>query len=345
MHLILSLLLAPAWAFVGEAPPAHPSYLVQQNLNSISGHVSDDRRKPLSDMRVELLNEVDSIIQTAKTDGSGLFIFRKLSDGTFQIRVQASNTGYEGQVKRVELARPHGFGAAAEEVDIVLHPRRATSTTARTGVVFAQDVPEAARKEYEKASGLIEKIEKRSEALSALKKAIEIYPQYFDALETLGSEYVKHQEFELSVPLLTRALEINARAYSSWYALGVAQYNLKQMRAAIESLKRALLLNEKSINANLWLGMASRQSARLDEAETYLKQANILAGKKLPDAHWQLALLYNQLKRYGEAADELEVFLRLQPDSRDAQQIKKLIQQFREKSANAAKSDQHPARP
>ncbi len=334
MFLILSLLLMPAGVFIGEAPLSQPTYLAQQNLNSISGHVSDDRRKPLADMRVELLNEVDSVIQTAKTDGSGLFIFRKLSDGTFQIRVQASNTGYEGQVKRVELARPHGFGAASEEVDIVLHARRSVSTNARTGVVFAQDVPDAARKEYEKASGLIKKSEKRAEAVTALKKAIEIYPHYFDALEMLGSEYVKHQEFELSVPLLVKALEINTRAYPSWYALGVAQYHLKQIPAAVESLRRALLLNEKSINANLWLGTALRQSARLDEAETYLKQANLLAETKLPDAHWQLALLYNRLKRYGEAADELEIFLRLQPDSRDAQQIKKLIQQFRQKSAS-----------
>ena len=55
-----------------------------------------------------------------------------------------------------------------------------------------------------------------------------------------------------------------------------------------------------------------RQTEKLDEAETYLKQADQLAGSKSPDAHWQLALLFNQLKRYKEAADELELFLKIQ---------------------------------
>src|SRR6185369_6109140 len=69
----------------------------QTNSNSISGHVSNDQRAPLADMRVELLNEVDSVIRTVKTDGSGLFVFRKLSDGTFQVRIQTSGKTYVSQ--------------------------------------------------------------------------------------------------------------------------------------------------------------------------------------------------------------------------------------------------------
>jgi tetratricopeptide (TPR) repeat protein len=83
--------------------------------------------------------------------------------------------------------------------------------------------------------------------------------------------------------------------------------------------------------------MLLRQASKLDEAETYLKQANRLSESKLPDVHWQLALLFNQLKRYKEAADELELFLKVQPDSRDKEMIQKLIQQLRQKSADSAK--------
>ena len=306
---------------------------LQQNGNSISGHVSNNQRTPISDLRVELLNEVDTVLQTAKTDASGLFVFRKLSDGTFQVRVHASGTGYVSQTKRVELTRPSGFGVVFEEVDFVLSTPRATSPSAKPGVVFAQDVPEQARKQYQKATELLQK-ERRPEGVAALNKAIEIYPQYFDALEMLGSEHVKQQEYEHAVPRLKKAVEINARAYPSWYALGVAQYNLKLLPEAVESLRRAVSLNEKSINANLWLGTLLRHAGRLDEAETYLKQANLLAEAKVADAHWQLALLFNQLKRYREAADELELFLKFSPDARDAEKIKKLIQRLREQSSS-----------
>jgi len=300
--------------------------------NTISGHVSNDQHVPVKELRVELLNEVDTVISTVKTDGSGLFVFRKLSDGTFQVRVQTSGTNYVSQTKRVDLARPTGFGAATEEVDFVLAVARGNNNTAKPGVVFVQEVPEAARKQYQKATELLDKSNRRNEALAALKSAVEIFPQYFDALEMLGTEEVKDQQYDAAVPVLTKALEVNARAYASCFALGVAQYHLKQLQPAIESFRRALLLNEKSINANLWLGIALRQTTRPDEAEAYLRRADTLAESKLPDAHWQLALLFNQLKRYKEAADELEIFLKLQPDARDAELIKKLIQRLREQS-------------
>jgi tetratricopeptide (TPR) repeat protein len=115
----------------------------------------------------------------------------------------------------------------------------------------------------------------------------------------------------------------------------VAQYNVKQIEPAIESFRRAVTLNERSVNANLWLGIALRQTSRPNEAEPYLKRADVLADSKLPDAHWQLALLFNQLKRYKEAADELEMFLKVQPDARDAELIKKLIQRLRQQSVAA----------
>jgi tetratricopeptide (TPR) repeat protein len=100
-------------------------------------------------------------------------------------------------------------------------------------------------------------------------------------------------------------------------------------------MRRALTLNQGSVNANLWLGTLLRQTNKLDEAEIYLKQADKLAASKSPDVHWQLALLFNQLKRYNEAADELELFLKVQPDSRDIENIKKLIKRLRQQATEA----------
>jgi tetratricopeptide (TPR) repeat protein len=302
-------------------------YLAYQ-ANSISGHVSDDRGNPVPDLHVEILNDVESILFRTKTDSSGRFVFQRLSVGIFQIRVQTYGTNYIGQTKRVQLERTRAF----EQVDFVLVSKRGTSS-AIGGVVFVQEVPEPAKKEYDRAVALLQKTELRSEGIDRLKKAIELFPLYYDALEMLGTEYVKLNEFETAIPVLTKAIEVNGRAYYSLNALSVAQYNLKQVPQAIESSRRAIAINQKSVNANLWLGTMLRQTSKFDEAETYLKQANQLAESKLPDVHWQLALLYNQLKRYKEAADELEVFLKLQPDSRDTEQIKKLIKTFRQKAA------------
>jgi tetratricopeptide (TPR) repeat protein len=312
---------------------AHRSNLLvaHQSSNSISGYVSDIRRAPIPDLQVELLNDVDSVIQRTKTDSSGLFMFRRLLVGIFQVRIQTYGTSYIGQTQRVQLERTRAF----EEVNFVLSTKPTASTTATPGSIFVQEVPEQARKQYERGAALLQKTEQRKEGLEALKKAVELFPLYFDALELLGTEYVKQQEYEPAIPVLTKAIEVNRRAYQSLYALSVAQYHIKQLSQAVESMRHAINLNQRSVNANLWLGMLLRLTQKLDEAETYLKQASQLAASKSSDAHWQLALLFNDLKRYSEAADELELFLKTQPDAKDTELIKKLIKRFRELSGGS----------
>ncbi len=320
---IFITILAP----FGEASNRPNAYPQSASSYSIGGHVSDGRNA-IPNLQVELLNDVDSVIQRTKTDSSGLFVFRRLAPGVFEIRIQTYGTSYLGQTKRVQLERTRVF----EQVDFVLGAKQSASMSATPGAVFVQEVPEHARKEYDRGAELLQKTEQRKEGMETLKKAIEIFPTYFAALELLGTEYVKQQEYEPAVPVLTKALEINRRAYPSLYALSIAQYNLKQLPQAIESMRRAIVLNQGSVNANLWLGMLLRQTDKLDEAETYLKKADKLSESKSPEAHWQLALLFNQLKRYKEAADELELFLKIQPDSKDTELIKKLIQRFRQQA-------------
>ena len=326
MILLLGIFVTLLGAPIAGTGPSN--VFVAPQVNSISGYVSDERRTPIADLQVEVLNYMDSVIQRTKTDSSGLFRFPRLTNGNFQVRVQTYGTNYISQTKRVLLDRTRAF----EQVDFVLAAKRTVSTSATTGAVFIQEVPEPARKEYERGVALLRKTE-RKQGLETLKKAIDLFPSYFDALELLGSEYVLQQEFELAIPVLTKAIEVNRRSYQSLYGLSVAQYNLKLLPQAIESMRRAITLNQKSGNANLWLGMLLRQTGKLDEAETYLKQADQLAASKSPEAHWQLALLFNQLKRYREAADELELFLKIQPDARDTELIKKLIQRFRQQSS------------
>jgi len=327
LGIFITLLPAPA-------PAVADTSVVQAGfLNSISGHVSDGRNA-LANLQIELLNDVDSVIQRTKTDSSGLFVFRRLSSGVFQVRVQTYGTSFVGQTKRVQLERTRAF----EQVDFVLGSRDTASVSATPGAVFVQEVPEQARKEFERGSELLQNTERRKEGVDTLKKAIDIFPNYFAALELLGTEYVKQREYDPAITVLTRAVQINRRGYQSLYALSVAQHSLKQLDPAVESMRRAINLNPGSVNANLWFGMLLRQAGKLGEAETYLKQADKLAESKSAEPHWQLALLFNDLKKYKEAADELELFLKVQPDSKDTELIKKLIQRFRQQSkSNAAK--------
>ena len=80
----------------------------QTNNSRISGQVFGATRRPLPDVYVELLNEVDSVLQRARTTGSGNFLFVGLSSGRFFIRVRPFGTDYEEQTQEVELVTSLG---------------------------------------------------------------------------------------------------------------------------------------------------------------------------------------------------------------------------------------------
>src|SRR5262249_21879819 len=158
----------------------------------------------------------------------------------------------------------------------------------KSDMVFAQPIPEAARAEYERGlSGL--KSNKSEPGIAALKKAIEIFPDYYDALESLGTEYVKRGEYDLALPILTHAVEVNHRAPKSLYALGVAYLKLSRFAESVETLQKAAEQDSNNANVYMMLGLACGNNRALDQAEAAFKKALQLSGASVAEAHFYLA--------------------------------------------------------
>ncbi|HSK71639.1 MAG TPA: tetratricopeptide repeat protein [Pyrinomonadaceae bacterium] len=309
-----------------------------QNRNTITGFVFDESRRPINGVYVELLNDTYGTVSRTRTSGSGLYSFRGIANGQFKIKVLPLGTDYEGQTRDVSLvsvsARP-GSGAVNEQVDFYLKAKKNVNSgpLAAPGVVFAQEVPKAAEKLYEEGIDFLrDKNEK--EGFEKLKSALEIFPQYYLALDRLGTEYVVRGYYRPAYVLLTKALEVNPRSFSSTFGLGLTLYRLEQIDSSIETLQRAVNLYNESVNAHLWLGIAFLHNGKLTQAETSLVKANKLSREESADVHWQLARLYNQQKRYADAADELELFLKHSTKAVETEKIKQTIKQLREKAAS-----------
>ena len=86
------------------------------------------------------------------------------------------------------------------------------------------------------------------------------------------------------------------------------------------------------------LGMVERSAGKFEDAEKHLLQAKKLADKPVPEIQKELAQLYaNDMKKYKEAADELELYLKSGVKSgsmsvEDQKSVKTLIQNMREKA-------------
>ncbi len=312
-----------------------PIVKINQGRNSITGFVFGESRTPLSEIYVELLDDFYVTVSRMKTNGSGLFAFRGLPDGLYNIKILPYSADYESQTRSVSLVGLSiipGRGSVNEQIDFYLKVKKNINEgpLAAPGIIFVQEIPDNAKKLYEAGIGDLRN-KKENEGYDKLKKALELFPDYFLALDRLGTEYVVHGHYAPAFVLLTKAVEINSRSFSSLFGLGLASYRLQQVDKAIENLRRATEVYNKSANAYLWLGIALHQNKNLPQAETALVQANKLSKGESAEIHWQLARLYKEQKRFRESADELELFLKRKPDAKDVEKIKEMIRILRQK--------------
>lgn len=286
--------------------------LPAQSSFAVIGSVRDNGGQRVSAIRISLLDENYHSIQTVFVDSSGRFQFRGLRQGVYLVRVEPAGTPYEEQVQRVEFQSLSGRSTGGEEpfiLDFVLKRKPSATAALPREVVFSQTVPEAARLAYEEGTALL-KEEKVEPAIEAVKRALELFPDYFLALETLGSEYVKRGQFNEALPVLGHAVEVNRHAPKSLYALGVAYLKLNQLKEATEWLKKAATADGTNPNVYVMLGQAYGNNREYEEAATALKQALALGGAQAADVRFYLASVYNKQGKYAEAIRELELYLK-----------------------------------
>jgi tetratricopeptide (TPR) repeat protein len=314
-----------------------------QGRNSIEGRITTTENKPLENVRVFLLNDTYGNRGQTTTDGSGRYRFNGLGAGNYYVQVEPAGTGYERQTQRVEVNPFDPSGAGAFEIfrlDIALKRENIPSgrsieriTEQETGVVFVQNIPATAKEAYQKGSQSLKKDDLKMAEVE-LTHAIQIFPDYFDALEMLGTEYVKHAFYDAATPLLAHAVEINKRSWHSYYGLGVSLLELGKRQEGIDSLRHALDLNPKSINASMRLGLElTKDGQYTDEAIKALTNVTEMAGKQLPEAYLALASLYSKNKHYKLAAEALEGYLQTDPPVAQRESIKLKIEELRKKES------------
>lgn len=310
------------------------SLVPSQSRFTIFGQVRDSSGNGVGSIRVSLLNENEQTLRTVFADNTGRYKFPNLGEGIYLVRVEPAGTPFEEQTHRVELQSLSPLSSSTEDpwmVDFRLKLRKGEGGTGVPGVVFVQPVPPAAVEQFNKAvSSLNDK--KTESAIQFFQKAIELYPDYFLALEMLGTEYVKGGKYAEAVPVLSRATELNPNASKSFYALGVAHLKTNRSAEAVNWLQRSADKDAKSANTFMMLGLAHGNLGSYGESETAFKRAYLLGKSDVAEVHFYLAGIYNKQQRYADAVRELELFLKESKDIKDRDQIKGLIVKLKEKS-------------
>jgi tetratricopeptide (TPR) repeat protein len=295
----------------------------------IDGRVTAPNGQPVANAHVTLTDDGYSPLGSRYTDAGGRFRF-SVAGGVYYVEIDPAGQQFQSVRQRVEVnPAPFSRGGEIFRVDVTLVPLKPIGDRAAPaggGLRFAQVVPEAARKEYERGMKLLK--DDVEHGLVSVRRAIELFPDYYAARETLGTELVKAGRYEEARPVLVRALEINPSGGPSHYALGVLAYRTGKYSEAVTSLTEARSLEAKSPNVALYLGLALLRAGRPGDAEVELKRAYELGATGVADLHLALASVYIDSKRNREAATQLRLLLKEVPNLRDRDKIKALVEKL-----------------
>ncbi len=261
----------------------------------------------------------------------GRFEFRDMPPGFY--RLTASDPADSSLVS--EPAETDTSRTATDYVSVTLFMRRgvgAPGPAGKPGAVSvaeaAQKVPKEARKAY--ARGLKLKEEgKPDEAFESFSRAIELYPDYFQALSERGDIYVSRRKLQEAADDFERALKVDPHHGHALRGAGYCKLERKEFAAAAEDFERAIAADPDNFNAHLLHGIANVELDRRDAARASLRQALKLSPDGAARAHIYLANLYARERAFREAADELHAYLAINPNAPDADRLRQAEAQWR----------------
>ena len=172
---------------------------------------------------------------------------------------------------------------------------------------------------------------KNKEAIDKLNDAVSVHPTFMLAFNELGVQYQKLNELEKAAEALQSALKISQKAFAPLVNFGIVLVRMKRYPEAEVVLRAALKENDKSAIAHYYLGRALAYLGKFDDAEQELNQAVTQGGEQMKEAHRYLGAIYHARGDTPKAIAQLETYLKVAPKAEDAEQVRQLIKQLKNK--------------
>lgn len=318
-----------------------------QTGNRIRGKVRDSSGLSVSRVTVDLQNGNGAFVDQTTTNNEGDFFFGGLFDSSYTVLVRAAD--YSPASETVEFSDRAGRESPGEQrtVEVTLLPRSDASARTAPGRVSVtqQAVPARAREAFDRGMKLSRE-GRAQDAESAVREAVADFPDYFDARIWLASELMRTGRLDDAVQHLEVARRVSPtdeRVYLAFGNLLMLKRNYAVAAAVFAEaarlspadpqplLQRGMALVEYAsrIDAASSPKAAGERRGALDDAERALTQALRLGDKRLSAAHLQLARVYEKRGDRARAADELEHYLRDNPEVPNAQALRDAVKTLR----------------
>ncbi len=274
---------------------------------------------------VILYTSLNSLIAQTSTTGSGSFSFSNVRSGNY--RVVARLAGYQEGSAEVSIYR----GSTSTHVmPIILKPVAHSTAQAAYGTVEAAELElrKETRTRYDKAQQALQK-GKFQKARDLLKRTIEDAPNFAGAYNLLGTAETLLGNYSDAETAYKHAIALSPSLADAYIGLGKALNLLHRPADALTALGKGL---EISPNSSVGLFEKSQSQFLMEDYSSAERTAVASLEQTLPppsEVHLVLANSYVRLRRYSEAARELETYLRLEPKSTSAPKAKDLLDKLK----------------
>jgi tetratricopeptide (TPR) repeat protein len=275
----------------------------------LKGVVKDENGNPVEGVTVKLFSLKAASGFNVRTDKNGKWKAMWIRAGIWHIDFE--KPGYESKKISVNVATYK----TNPLVEIVLKKME--------GVEISKDFIE----KINKGNKLFEE-KKYDEAIKLFEELIKEKPELKMINQNIGNCYFAMEKYEKAVEYYKKALKDKGDNTDMFIAIGNSYINMKNNEKALEWYKKADTSKIKDFNVLYNIGVIFYNNFNYKKALEFFKMAVDHNGD-FADGWYQLGMTLVAVNKQKEAIDALNTFLKLAPDSPNAQTAKAIIDAFK----------------
>ncbi len=313
--------------FLGLYLSAHSQ---TKNIVEINGRVSLPDGQPASQIVVNISSQTGPLASKT-TDDQGSFHFEGMPKAQLTLTVTApKDAKYFADPVSVDATR---MGAIFSANLFLRNPLQAPVNQQRSAPLISSremslQIPKEAKKALSRAQKF--KDQKKSEAaLKELDKAIEIFPEYFQAYAEKGVVQIQSGHPRDALNDFESALKIFPDYEPALSGAGYCLLSSGRYEQSIAHLEKALHLDPTQAKNLLFLGISNLALSRWQKAQDALEQALKVNPNEAASAHMYLADAFAGQHLYRRAAEELHAYLQNYPEAPNAAHLRDKEKQWR----------------
>lgn len=279
----------------------------------VQGKISDAvTHKPIPNVVITIdATKGHTVHNEFKGDADGIFRFLVL-DGTIPYKFTFKAAGYQTLEQVIKLTL-----GDINTKDVVMIPGSAAAPAAAAPVAAAKSDPAVLA--YNEGVQLAND-GKVAEGIAKMEEAVASKPDLTAGYEALAKLYLRSRNYDKAIDRANKVLSIDTDNQDMFTVLAES-YTAKGDKIKAAEYRKKLPADPTSMFNDAAHLINSGKDA---EAEPLLKGA-IAANDKFAAAYYELGMLYVRVQKNGDAKTNLQKYLELEPNGKDAATAKEML--------------------